>query len=73
MVRDGYFYGLALLVVAVIVHLLTGGWSWAVLPLLLAAFFLWFFRDPKRAIPGGEGLVVSPADGKAHQHLFERL
>uniref|UniRef100_A0A7V4XU62 Phosphatidylserine decarboxylase proenzyme n=1 Tax=Acidobacterium capsulatum TaxID=33075 RepID=A0A7V4XU62_9BACT len=64
MVRDGYFYGLALLVVAVIVHLLTGGWSWAVLPLLLAAFFLWFFRDPKRAIPGGEGLVVSPADGK---------
>jgi phosphatidylserine decarboxylase len=64
MVRDGYFYGLALLVVAVIVHLLTGGWSWAVLPLLLAAFFLWFFRDPRRAIPGGEGLVVSPADGK---------
>jgi phosphatidylserine decarboxylase len=64
MVRDGYFYGLALLVVAVIVHLLTGGWNWAVLPLLLAAFFLWFFRDPKRAIPGGEGLVVSPADGK---------
>ena len=64
MVRDGYFYGLALLVVAVLVYLLTGVWAWAVLPLLLAAFFLWFFRDPQRTIPQGAGLVVSPGDGK---------
>lgn len=64
MVRDGYFYGFALLAVAVAVGLLTGVWAWAVLPLLLAAFFLWFFRDPRRAIPEGVGLVVSPADGK---------
>jgi phosphatidylserine decarboxylase len=64
MVRDGYLYGLALLAVAVVVHLFTGGWVWAIIPILLAAFFLWFFRDPPRAIPQGEGLVVSPADGK---------
>ncbi|HEX3435196.1 MAG TPA: phosphatidylserine decarboxylase family protein [Pseudacidobacterium sp.] len=64
MVRDGYYYGFALLAVAVVVYLLTGGWAWAILPLILAAFFLWFFRDPKRTIPQGEGLVVSPADGK---------
>jgi phosphatidylserine decarboxylase len=64
MVRDGYLYGLALLAVAVVVHLFTGGWIWAVIPVLLAIFFLWFFRDPRRTIPQGEGLVVSPADGK---------
>ncbi|MGA8041539.1 MAG: phosphatidylserine decarboxylase family protein [Terracidiphilus sp.] len=63
MVRDGYIYGLSLLAVAVVVAWATHGWMWAVLPVLLAAFFLWFFRDPERAIPTGSGLIVSPADG----------
>jgi phosphatidylserine decarboxylase len=72
MVRDGYLYGLGLFAVAVVVHLFTGGWLWALIPLLLAAFFLWFFRDPPRTIPQGSGLVVSPADGKltAIQHVI---
>lgn len=64
MVRDGYYYGIALVAVAVVVHLLTGGWAWTAIPFLFAAFFLWFFRDPHRNIPQAAGLVVSPADGK---------
>lgn len=63
MVRDGIFYGLGFAAVAAIAGWLTA-WPWAVPPLLLAAFFLWFFRDPERAIPQEPGAVVSPADGK---------
>jgi phosphatidylserine decarboxylase len=63
MVRDGYFYALGLLGAAILV-----GWfarpAWTIVPLLLAVFFLWFFRDPERAIPDSAGAVVSPADGK---------
>jgi len=63
MVRDGYFYGLGLLTVALALVWWTGSWYWAVAPVLLAAFFLWFFRDPKRLVPNAPGIVVSPADG----------
>ena len=63
MVRDGYIYGLSLLAVAVVVAWATGNWAWAIAPVLLAAFFLWFFRDPWRAVPSGAGLIVSPGDG----------
>jgi phosphatidylserine decarboxylase len=63
MVRDGYIYGVSLLVVAALLFWFTGGWVWSVAPVLLAAFYLWFFRDPERIIPPGAGLVVSPGDG----------
>jgi phosphatidylserine decarboxylase len=63
MVRDGYIYGFALLAIAALVAWFTGAWFWAIPPVLLAAFFLWFFRDPRRAIPTAPGLIVSPADG----------
>lgn len=63
MVRDGYYYGIAFGLVALMLRLLRFGWGWTAIPLLLALFFLWFFRDPERVIPQGPGLVVSPADG----------
>ena len=63
MVRDGYYYGLASLVAAGLLAWLTSP-AWAVLPLLLGAFFLNFFRDPDRAVPDTPGAIVSPADGK---------
>ena len=63
MVRDGYLYAFPLIAAAILL-----GWLaspvWGVLPILLAAFFLWFFRDPERAIPQEAGAVVSPGDGK---------
>jgi len=64
MVRDGIFYGLGLLVVAAIVWHFTGFLSLTAVPVLLALFFLWFFRDPSRKVPDGPGMIVSPADGK---------
>jgi len=63
MVRDGYIYALSLLAVAAALAWLTGAWAWGIAPVLLAAFFLWFFRDPHRTIPAGKGLIVSPGDG----------
>jgi phosphatidylserine decarboxylase len=63
MVRDGYIYGLSLLAVAAALWWITGQWMWGIAPVLLAAFFLWFFRDPQRTVPAGEGLIVSPGDG----------
>jgi phosphatidylserine decarboxylase len=63
MVRDGYIYGLSFLAVAGLLKWATGSWAWVVAPLLLAVFFLWFFRDPRRAVPAGAGLIVSPGDG----------
>jgi phosphatidylserine decarboxylase len=62
MVKDGYFYGVGCMAAAALLLWLTS-WPLALIPVLLAAFFLWFFRNPSRIIPTGAGLIVSPGDG----------
>src|SRR5208282_3724571 len=70
MVKDGYWYGLPLVLVA-------GGlfgfglywpgvffWLGGCLFLVLAALVLNFFRDPEREIPTAPDAIISPADGR---------
>jgi phosphatidylserine decarboxylase len=61
-VKDGIYYALALAAAGALVAWVSSVWFGA--PLwLLAAFCLYFFRDPDRVIPAG-AVAVSPADGK---------
>ena len=69
MVRDGYYYGLALIGAGILLGWLTDP-AWAILPILLACFFLWFFRDPERAIPEDPGTLVSPGRREGYGHLY---
>lgn len=63
MVRDGFYYALGLGAVAAVLWYLAMPLALIALPIVLAAFFLWFFRDPNRVIPQEPGQIVSPADG----------
>jgi phosphatidylserine decarboxylase len=62
MVAYGIYYALALAAGAALVTYLAS-WPFALPFYILAAFCLYFFRDPERAIPAG-AVAVSPADGK---------
>ena len=62
MVLDGIYYAVALSLGGALVSYLTR--PIFALPLfIVAAFCLYFFRDPNREIPSG-AVAVSPADGK---------
>ncbi len=61
-VREGWpFIGAAL--AFFIILLAVGNRPLIVVSLCLAIFVTWFFRNPEREVPTGEGLLVSPADG----------
>jgi phosphatidylserine decarboxylase len=63
MVKEGYYFGLPLLVLGVAAYLLQ--WTVvAVILVLLALFVFSFFRDPERVIPSEPGAIVSPGDGR---------
>jgi phosphatidylserine decarboxylase len=61
--RESYPYLLAGITVGA-VALLTGFFWLGGAALVLSGFVAFFFRDPVREIPGGPGVLVSPADGK---------
>ena len=62
MVIDGIYYALALTAGGAVVGYLSRP-AFGVPLFLVAAFCLYFFRDPDRVIPDGP-VAVSPADGK---------
>ena len=63
MARDAWRFLLPLLVLAAAAFALR--WPGAGTAVLaLAGFVAYFFRDPERAVPEGEGLIRAPADGR---------
>ena len=63
MVKEGYYFGVPLLLIGSAAFFL----NWriaAYLVLLLALFVFSFFRDPDRVIPSDPGAIVSPGDGR---------
>lgn len=57
-------YSFILAGVVLILLGMMGGWPWLTgLGVLGSGFFAYFFRDPEREIPGGPGVIISPADG----------
>ena len=73
MVKEGYWYGLPLVLVAgglAVVKLYGAG----AVVLILAAFVLNFFRDPERVIPPEPEAIACPADGRVveiREELYE--
>ena len=63
MVKDGIPYVILPLVIALVFGYF-GLWIVAAFFAALAAFMAFFFRDPHREMPVGEGLIVSAADGR---------
>ena len=61
-VKDGYIYvGVSLLIAAIVYYFF--GAYWAVIPVVLALYFAYFFRDFHRSMPYDPNILYSPADG----------
>jgi len=72
MVREGYIFAAVPLVPAVLA-LAFGWYLLGGILLFLAAFVLYFFRDPERQVPTDPAAVVSPADGRIMEIVDEPL
>jgi phosphatidylserine decarboxylase len=70
MVKDGYKFAAAPLVVGIIGVVLHWNWLGGVL-IFLGVFVLFFFRDPERLAPQDPDTIVSPADGRIMEVVEE--
>jgi phosphatidylserine decarboxylase len=61
--REGYPYIIFFGALTLLLYASTGIWG-AIAPSAATLFMAYFFRDPDRITPDGEGLFISPADGK---------
>lgn len=60
---EGYPFIRVFVFITILTAIFAKSWM-AIFPLILTFFMFFFFRDPKRVIPEGENIFVSPADGK---------
>jgi len=68
-VRESWIYIIPVALAATVLFLLRSLVAGSA-ALLILGLFLYFFRDPERKIPSGEGLVLAPADGKVVRISF---
>lgn len=61
-VKDGYPFIIAAVIITLIVFYFFGV-SAAIIPGVLAVFFIYFFRNPSRSMPYDPNILYSPADG----------
>ena len=61
-VRDGYPFVFIPLIITAAVYFAFGA-VWAVIPLVIALYFAYFFRNPDREIVSDPDVIYAPADG----------
>lgn len=60
--KDAFLFFIPVVIITVLLFFLNSFYGW--IGVVLACYILFFFRDPCRKTPKGEGIIVSAADGK---------
>lgn len=61
-VKDGYSFIIGTIILTLIIYYFFGIYA-AIVPGVLALFFIYFFRNPSRSMPYDPNILYSPADG----------